>query len=117
MRLPNGYGSVIKLAGNRRKPWAVRITIGYNSKGSPVYKYLGYFTKQKEGLDCLADYHNNNNFYDKVTLGKIYELWSEIRYKKVKSKTKDMYVFAWNQLSSLEKMDIQDIKKVQLQIF
>ncbi len=26
MKLPNGYGSVVKLKGKRRKPWAVRIS-------------------------------------------------------------------------------------------
>ena len=26
MKMPNGYGSVIKLTGKRRKPWAVRIS-------------------------------------------------------------------------------------------
>ena len=26
LRKPNGYGSVIKLGGRRRKPWAVRMT-------------------------------------------------------------------------------------------
>ena len=26
MKLPNGYGSVVKLKGKRRNPWAVRIS-------------------------------------------------------------------------------------------
>ena len=29
MKLPNGYGSVVKLSGKRRKPWMVRKTTGY----------------------------------------------------------------------------------------
>lgn len=28
MKLPNGYGSVAKLTGNRRRPYMVRITTG-----------------------------------------------------------------------------------------
>ena len=28
MRFPAGYGSIIKLSGKRRKPYAVRITVG-----------------------------------------------------------------------------------------
>ena len=27
MRLPNGYGGVVKLSGKRRKPYAARVTI------------------------------------------------------------------------------------------
>ena len=30
MRLPNGYGSISKLSGKRRKPWIVRITDGFD---------------------------------------------------------------------------------------
>lgn len=29
MKLPNGYGSVAKLTGNRRRPYMVRITTGF----------------------------------------------------------------------------------------
>ena len=29
MKLPNGYGSVHKLKGKRRKPWRARITDGF----------------------------------------------------------------------------------------
>ena len=30
MKLPNGYGSVVKLSGKRRKPYMVRKTVGYH---------------------------------------------------------------------------------------
>ena len=43
MKNPNGYGSVIKLGGKRRKPFGARITIGYNDKGKQIFKYIGYF--------------------------------------------------------------------------
>ena len=33
MKLPNNYGSVYKLSGNRRRPYIAKITIGYNNKG------------------------------------------------------------------------------------
>ena len=42
MRNPNGYGSVFKLSGNRRKPFAVRITKGWTDEGKRIYKYLSY---------------------------------------------------------------------------
>lgn len=37
MKLPNGYGSVFKLGGNRRRPWAVRVTVGWTEEGKQVY--------------------------------------------------------------------------------
>ena len=50
MKNPNGYGSIVKLAGNRRKPWAVRITeqIDKNT-GKQIYRYIAYF-EQKNTL-------------------------------------------------------------------
>lgn len=44
MKLPNGFGSIVKLSGRRRKPWAVRKKINGH------YKYLGYFVTCEEAL-------------------------------------------------------------------
>ena len=51
MKLPNGYGSVTKMGGNRRKPWGARITLGYSidettGKMKTHYKYIGYTRKK-----------------------------------------------------------------------
>ena len=50
MRLPNGFGSVYKLSGNRRKPYAVSITMGFDRKGRQVRKIVGYAESRSEGL-------------------------------------------------------------------
>ena len=54
MRLPNGYGSVVKLSGTRRKPYMVRKTIGFNDKHYPIYKIIGYAKSRDDGLIMLA---------------------------------------------------------------
>lgn len=41
MKLPNGYGSVAKLTGNRRRPYMVRITTGFTDDGRQLMKILG----------------------------------------------------------------------------
>lgn len=50
MRNPNGYGSVIKLSGNRRRPFVARVTTGYRDNGQPIYKALDYFTRRWTAL-------------------------------------------------------------------
>lgn len=115
MRLPNGYGSVFKLSGKRRKPWAVRVLTGYNLNGSGIYKYIGYFKTKSEGLNCLADYHNDIEFYNKTTLEQIYINWSKVRFNKISAKTISMYEYAWTYLGKIKDMDIQDIRKAHLQ--
>lgn len=60
MRLPNGYGSVYKLPGNRRKPWAVRIVASRSESpdGTPRFKYKvslhNYF-----GADAQSDFSSD----------------------------------------------------------
>ena len=75
MRNPNGYGTVVKLSGNRRRPYAVRKTAGFNEKGYPVYKNIGYAETKAEGLMILAEY--NRNPYDidlhKITVEEVYK--------------------------------------------
>lgn len=57
MKAPNGYGGISKQSGRRRKPYVVRLTIGHNEKGYPIYKILGYFKTRYEANLALADYH------------------------------------------------------------
>ena len=60
MKLPNGYGSVTKLSGNRRKPYLARVTLGWitdEQTGKTVQNRvpLGTFKTKKEALQALAD--------------------------------------------------------------
>ena len=59
MRMPNGYGAVIKLSGKRRRPYQARITVGYSDIGKQLYATLGYFAKREEALCCLEEYHSS----------------------------------------------------------
>ncbi len=52
MRLPNGFGSVSKLPGNRRKPYRARVTVGWETDKAAGtikqrFKTIGY-TKQRK---------------------------------------------------------------------
>lgn len=57
MKLPNGYGSVTKMSGRRRKPWRVRVTTGWSEEGKQIYKNLGTYATRKEALEALADWN------------------------------------------------------------
>ena len=45
--MPNGNGSVYKLSGNRRKPYVVRVTLGWDlspsGKAVQHKKIIGYY--------------------------------------------------------------------------
>lgn len=50
MRLPNGYGSITKLSGKRRKPYAVKVTKEWTDDGKQVQKYLGYYESRAKAI-------------------------------------------------------------------
>ena len=85
MKHPNGYGTVAKLAGNRRNPFVVRKTKGFDNRGYPVYDVIGYFPTREAGLIALASY--NNDPYDvdkeKTTFKELFELWLEKKSHKL----------------------------------
>ena len=61
MKLPNSYGSVIKLGGKRRKPYAVRISKLVEDDTGKVkrkYTYLAYFAKPEMAYTYLAEYNS-----------------------------------------------------------
>ena len=59
MRNPNGYGTVAKLSGQRRRPYIVKKTIGWNDKGYPIYDIIGYAETREAGNIMLAEYNRD----------------------------------------------------------
>lgn len=53
------YGSIVKLKGKRTEPFAVRITLGYDKKGFPIYEFLDTFTEELDAELCRRDYSRN----------------------------------------------------------
>lgn len=118
LRLPSGYGGVVKLKGNRRKPYQVRLTKGFTEEGKQIYMYLGYYAKRTEALEALAEY--NSSPYDitreTITFSEVYKKWSNEHFKKVSSSSIERYSNAYRKYcKSLYKMRFKDIRLTHLQ--
>ena len=122
MRLPNGYGSVYKLSGKRRKPFVVKKTIGYHvdqDAGKSVRDDLiiGYAATKAEGLKMLADY--NSNPYDlkvsNLTFEGLYEEWSEREFKSASNATISAHKAAFGACAPLHNKLFIDINSGDLQ--
>ena len=118
MRLPSGYGSVVKLSGKRRKPFQVRLTKGFTDEGKQIYIYLGYFVSKTEALEALAEY--NSSPYDitreTITFSEVYKKWSKEHFKKVSDSSIERYGNAYRKYcKSLYKMRFKDIRLTHLQ--
>lgn len=117
MRNPNGYGSVHKLSGNRRKPFRVRVTKGWTEDGKQIYENIGYYATRSEAMMVLADYNRNPWDMDDqtTTFAKLFELW-EMKFENVlEEKNLKGYNFAYQHCSSLYDVVFKDIRTPQLQ--
>ena len=88
MKLPNGYGSVIKLQGKRRRPWAVRTSYLEEQENGTVKRkkrYLAYFAKKESALAYLAELNSgallpeHQKYADIPTFAELYEKWKKYR--------------------------------------
>lgn len=120
MKNPNGFGTVIKMSGKRRKPWRAIKTTGYDPEtGKQKRATIGYYETRKEALEGLVKY--NQNPYDidasKITFDELYKKWSTQHFKKVSEKTATQYKFVYSYLSPLLRKKFTSIKTLQLQDF
>ena len=122
MKLPNGYGSVVKMSGKRRKPWIVRKTIGYDidpvsKKKNINYIIIGYASSKTEGLQMLAEY--NKNPFDttaaKMTFSDVYEEWSKRKFPTISDSNAKSYVVSYKACSVLYNKVFKDLRLSDLQ--
>jgi len=115
MRNPNGYGGVVKLSGNRRRPYMARITVGWRGK-TQIYKPIGYFEDQISALNALAEY-NKNPIPTKIdiTLGELYTEWSSGKYEYLSKQTVDNYKAGWKHLSKYSKVKFTELRTAHFQ--
>lgn len=117
MKNPNGYGSVVKLSGNRRKPYWIRKTVGWNEKGYPIYSTIGYAKTREEGNIILAEYNRNpwNVDATKITLQELFNLWLEKKCVKLGVSNQNSLKSAYNYINKLSDMKYVEIKAYQMQ--
>lgn len=122
MRLPNGFGSVYKLSGNRRKPWVARKTTGWTfdeekQKSYPIYAFVGYYESRKEALTALAEYNKDpyDLHHNTITFAEVFEKWSEVHFPKVSESNVKGYKASFRTCEKLHNMKFVEIKLDHLQ--
>ena len=102
MRKPNGYGSVIKLSGSRRRPYALRITQGWTPEGKQITKYLGYYSTRKDAEIALADFNKNPYMIaDDITFEELFERYSNAKFDLLSVSTQKAYTTAYKSFSTI----------------
>jgi len=118
MKLPNGYGTVYKLSGNRRKPYIARKTREWSDDGKQLYDTIGYYSTRQEALQALAEF--NDNPYDlemsRVTFTEIYDRWLKDTFDEEANRSSvKNYTTAYRHSKQLHNMIMADIRPHHMQ--
>lgn len=117
MRNPNGYGSVVKLSGNRRRPFVVRKTAGWDKRGYPIYDIIGYTETREDGMIMLAQYNKDPWDVDKsrLTLDQLYTLWLDKRAPKLSMANQKALKSVYKYCAALANTKYSNIKAYHMQ--
>ena len=82
MRAPNGAGGIDKLSGNRRKPYRVRVTTGYDldeeGRTRQIQRTLGTYATYQEAVDALTAYNKTPVALDPgITFAVVFRQYSD----------------------------------------
>lgn len=107
MKLPNRYGSISKLSGNRHRPYVVR----------KAGRIVGYTATREEGLALLAQYNANPWDIDqaKITLQELFDLWKEKKAPKLGKANRYTLQSAYKHCTVLKNEPYRLIKAFQMQ--
>lgn len=102
MKRANGTGTVVKLSGNRRRPYAVRVP-SRDRFGRISQASLGYYATNREALAALDEYNRLSAEgrapeADKLsmTVQQVYDAWSAREFKRLKPASIASHKAAWN---------------------
>lgn len=120
MRNPNGWGSVHKLPGNRRRPWRARITSGWtvdeDGKHRQQYKTIGWYATREEAMTALAEYNANPyEIDDAITFAELYEKWSAEKFPTISDSNVSGYKASYKACADLYNLKFAEIRRAHLQ--
>ena len=102
MKRANGTGSIVKLSGNRRKPYAVRVS-ERDRYGRVVQKTLSYHEKAAQAQEALELYQQAKARGTApaagmlgMTVGEVFECWKAREYRKLNPASIASHNAAWN---------------------
>lgn len=102
MKRPNGTGSVVRLAGNRRRPYVVRVSCR-DKHHHVIQKALSYHETQAKALEALDHYNLLVSASAapppdqlSVTVQQVFDGWSAREFRKINPPSVKSHKAAWN---------------------
>ena len=117
MKRANGDGTIVKLTGNRRKPYAIRKVIGWKENGRPQLQYISYHKSYREAERALKAYNEDPYTVSKTTLKELYEDWYALQEPKKAEDTLKGYRTCFKHITPLHDLKLKDIDRPTMQTF
>lgn len=102
MKRPNGSGTVVKLSGNRRRSYVVRIS-ARDKRGRVIQRALSYHASAEEAYAALDAYNQARTAGRapapaqlSATVQEVFDGWSAKTYRKLKQSSINSHNAAWN---------------------
>lgn len=121
MRLPNGYGSVYKLSGNRRKPWIVRRSyIERNDEEQTVkqiFETIGTYETKQKALQALAKYNEDpyDLHVDTIKFSEVYDKWSEEHFNTIVPSAQRTWKSAYSHCKPIHNTKMNELRVSHLE--
>ena len=106
---------MVKLSGNRRRPFAVRKTVGWDDRGYPRYAVIGYYENRRDALIALAAYNADPYDLTGCTFAELFERYKEQVFPNLGISLQYAHSAAYKYCSSLYEIEYRKIKKPQMQ--
>ena len=102
MKRANGTGSIVRLPGRRRRPWAVRVS-GRGESGRVVQRLVSYHERAADAQSALEEYNRRDALRRALersaadmTVGQVFDSWREREYRKLNKGSITSHNAAWN---------------------
>lgn len=106
LKRANGTGTVYKLQGRRRRPWAA-------SKNRTIIGYYETKTAALEALNRLTGRSLDERY--NMTFADVFEAWKQEHYKELTKSGRSQYDIAFQVFSSLHKKKFRDLRTADFQ--
>lgn len=115
-KLPNGFGSIKKLSGNRRKPFAAfPPCVGFSETGSPILpKAIGYFETYNGAYQALSDYHKSpfDTENVRITFKEVFEIYQTSKeYTALKDRSVQSKLAAYKHCEAIYNTEVRKLNK------
>lgn len=117
MKRAPGTGTVVKVSGNRRRPYGVRVS--QTVDGKREIKSLGYYATQDEANEVLTRYNGSFEFQNihtnNLTFSEVYEHWKIMYGHELTEKNLKDYQIAFNLTASIHNRPFKYLHAIDLE--